>query len=143
MLDANELRRRLVEAMDSAEPKVTSAHLAEVCNVTPQAVNGWRKNGRIAKKHLAKIAAETKKPLEYFLGDEPDTVTVNFSLVLTRSEAEAMKRLQGALPEWREYVLNLAMVNHTAQQTFLTTMGKTVSNEAVRAAYGDVPSKKE
>lgn len=139
MLDAHELRRRLVEAMDTAKPKVTSAHLAEVCKVTPQAVNGWRKNGRLAKRHLARIAAETGKPLEYFLGAEAGTVTVNYGLVLKRDEAEAMKALQNALPEWRKYVLGLALVNRVAQETFLVTMGKTMPDAAVKAAYGDAP----
>lgn len=68
MLDAVELAGRLRRAMDQHEPPITGAELADACKVTPQAISGWRKNGRIAKKHLQRIAAITNKPLEYFLG---------------------------------------------------------------------------
>jgi hypothetical protein len=119
MLDAHELARRLRAAMDKREPKLTSAALGTACRVTPQAVNGWRKNGRIAKKHLAVIAAETGKPLEYFLEATPGAVTANYGLVLTFEEAEAMKRLQNALPDWRLYVLGLATIDDKATQTIL------------------------
>lgn len=141
MLDANELRLRLIEAMDKAEPRVTSARLAAVCKVTAQAVNGWRKTGRIAKRHLKPIADETKKPLEYFLEEKPGALRVNDSLTLNLEEQQAMKQLQASLPEWRRYVLSLAMLNRESQQLFLTTMGATVPDSVVRAAYGDVPTK--
>jgi len=67
MLDANEVARRLREAMDSARPPVTGAALADACHVTPQAVNGWRKTGRLHKRHLGTIAKVTGQPLAYFL----------------------------------------------------------------------------
>lgn len=67
MLDAHELAKRLRRAMDDHEPPITGAVLSEACDVTPQAVSGWRKNGRLHKKHLPKIATITSKPLEYFL----------------------------------------------------------------------------
>lgn len=67
MLDAKELGRRLVEAMDDADPKVTSAALATACDVTPQAVSGWRATGRYDKIHLPQIVALTKKPYSFFL----------------------------------------------------------------------------
>lgn len=63
MLDAKELARRLVRAMDDATPLVTSADLARACGVTPQAVNGWRKDGRIAKRHLGKIKTLTGRDI--------------------------------------------------------------------------------
>lgn len=132
MLDANELARRLRVAMDTASPKVTSARLAKACEVTPQAVNGWRKNGRLAKKHLPTIAAETGKPLPYFLEGTPGTVHTNFGLILAHEEAEAMKRLQGALHDWRNYVLGLAMIDDKqTQATLLKTMRNAVPDSRV------------
>jgi len=68
MLDGKELARLLREAMDTAKPRVSSARLAEACNVTPQAVNGWRKTGRMAKRHITTAANLTGKSIEYFLG---------------------------------------------------------------------------
>jgi hypothetical protein len=74
-LDADELAKRLVAAMDGASPKVTSAAVALACNVTPQAVNGWRKNGRVHKKHLVAIASLTGRPLEYFVDPAYDATS--------------------------------------------------------------------
>lgn len=132
MLDSHELARRLREAMDKRVPALSGAALAKACNVTDQAVNGWRKTGRIAKKHLPTIAAETGKTIEYFLGKEPDAVTTNYGLTLKIEEAEALKRLQNALPEWRRYVLGLAAVdNKDTQRLLLSTMTQTVSDRRV------------
>lgn len=67
MLDGRELAKRLKAAM--AESGLSGSDLARICRVTPQAVSGWRSNGRIAKSHLQTIAEATGKPLEYFLGN--------------------------------------------------------------------------
>lgn len=69
MLDGVELAKRLREAMDTAKPPVTGAAMAKACSVTAQAVNGWRKNGRMHKRHLPTIAKVTDQPLAYFLED--------------------------------------------------------------------------
>lgn len=128
MLDAQELRRRLIVAMDKASPKVTSAALAEACHVTAQAVNGWRKTGRIAKGHLSTIASLTRKPLEYFLGGEPGAGT-SLGIDLRIEEAEAIKRLRAGDQDWRRYVLGLAMVERHQQELLLHTMRLTSRNE--------------
>lgn len=62
--------------MDEADPPVTGVDLAKACGVTPQAVSGWRLNGRLHKRHLAKISEVTGRPLGYFLGtdDSPSKV---------------------------------------------------------------------
>ena len=62
-----ELAERLRIAMDSMVPPLLSVQLAEKCGVTKQAVNDWRRTGRIAKRHLPTIARETSLPLEFFL----------------------------------------------------------------------------
>lgn len=78
MLDSPKLAALIVKAMDEARPRVTNAKLAEACNVTRQAVTGWRGNGRIKKAHLPTVAAITGKPLSYFLAEahtkEPPSV---------------------------------------------------------------------
>lgn len=75
MLDAQELARRLRKAMDEAEPPVTGAALALACGVTPQAVSGWRTDGRFAKRHLLTISAVTKQPVDYYVRDRTDQDT--------------------------------------------------------------------
>ncbi len=67
MLDAKELAKRLRAAMDNHNPRILSVELASRCGVTPQAVNGWRNTGRIAKGHLFTICQVTGQPLEFFL----------------------------------------------------------------------------
>lgn len=67
VLDAKELAKRLVRAMDEAE--VNGSALASACKVTPQAVSGWRRTGRIGKRHLTTISLLTGRPLEYFVAD--------------------------------------------------------------------------
>ncbi len=72
MLDATELARRLKKAMDDAQPPITGAALAAACGVTPQAVSGWRNDGRFAKRHLLTISAVTKQPIDYYVSERTD-----------------------------------------------------------------------
>lgn len=132
MLDATQLAHRLRLAMDNADPRVSSVQVASACKVTPQAVNGWRKNGRLAKRHLPTIAALTKRPVEYFLGVDEGKISTNYGLTVTHEEAEALKRLHTALPDWRTYVLGLAMIDNKAtQELLLKTMRQAVPDRRV------------
>ena len=67
VLDAKELGKRITRAMDEAE--VSGAALAAACKVSPQAVSGWRRTGRIGKRHLTTLALLTSRPVEYFIAD--------------------------------------------------------------------------
>lgn len=140
MLDATELAKRIREAMDKRQPTLTSAALAAACSVTPQAVYEWRKTGRVSKGYLSKIAAETGKPLEYFLGEDQAGISTNVGLVLGIEEAEAIKRLRDALPQWRAYVFNLAITtSREKQKLWLEMMNRHVPDERVEKTYGDAP----
>lgn len=138
MIDAQEFRRRLLVAMDEAKPRVTSTALAEACGVTDQAVNGWRKTGRVAKRHLGTIAKLTGRPLEYFLGDTASPGATLW-LKLGIEEGEAIKRLRDGDPDWRRYVLGLAMVEGKAQALLLQTMRQAVPDYKVEQAFGNAP----
>ena len=73
MLDSETLAKRIRDAMDNHKPnRITASKLATAFGVTPQAINGWRKTGRIGKGRLLKLARITGKPASYFLGDEID-----------------------------------------------------------------------
>lgn len=73
MLDSETLALRIRDAMDNRKPTpVKAAELASAFGVTPQAINGWRKKGRIGKGRLLKLARLTGKPASYFLGDDID-----------------------------------------------------------------------
>lgn len=132
MLDATELARRIREAMDKRIPKLSSAALAKACGVTPQAVYEWRKTGRVSKGYIELIAAETARPLEFFMGSDPGKVVANYGLTLSLEEAQAVKVLQRALPRWRAYVLGLALTDsHEKQKILLDTMTQNVSDSRV------------
>lgn len=125
--------------MDDAEPRVTSAHLAKVCHVTPQAVYEWRKTGRVSKGYLSRIAAETRRPLEYFLGNEDGSIAASHGLTLSLEEALAVKKLQRAHPEWRSYVLSLALMERSEQELMLKAMRYPASDRKVEDAFGTAP----
>jgi len=67
VLDAKELSRRIIRAMDEAD--ISGAALAAACKVTPQAVSGWRRTGRIGKRHLTTLSLLTGRPVEFFVAD--------------------------------------------------------------------------
>jgi hypothetical protein len=54
-------------------------------------------------------------------------------------EAEAIKRLRSGDPDWRRYVLGLAMVDRSQQDLLLTTMRQAVPDYKVSDAYGQAP----
>jgi hypothetical protein len=96
MLDAEELARRFKRAMDVASPTVRDAELARACGVEPQAITGWRKTGRIAKRHLAVIAEITGCGIDYLLGitDQPKKL-----LPHPDDEASALGEISTSFPD--------------------------------------------
>lgn len=71
MLTESELAARIKAAMDNREPRIPSALVARRCGVTPQAVNKWRKDGRIdLRRHLTTLAAVTQVPPMFYLEPE-------------------------------------------------------------------------
>lgn len=65
--DAQQLALKFNEAFPQKSGGVTDQEIATACDVTKQAVNGWRSTGRIAKKHLAKLAELSHKPISFWL----------------------------------------------------------------------------
>lgn len=147
MLDAKELARRLRQAMDSAQPRVSSAALAAASGVTPQAVNGWRKTGRIAKRHLKTVSNLTKRPLEYFLEEDPrlrarEPAATYDGGQLTAKEEIVLYLLAGLVPEQqRDYIERMKATFETNQALARQMGGKPlrfVSNAAIAASFGTV-----
>jgi transcriptional regulator with XRE-family HTH domain len=82
------LAQRIAEALEG----LSLADIAKACGVTRQAVNGWKKDGRIDKAHLITLSRLTGKPIEYWLGGQ-DAVSD------TDPHEEKMLLLFRALPE--------------------------------------------
>lgn len=148
MLDATELASRLRVAMDHHHPPVTSAAVATECKVTPQAVAGWRKTGRMAKRHLQKIAKLTGRPLEYFLEDQ-HLARQNQASYLTDDEAALVQAYRAALPRWKLTLKHMLLVSPERQdevaEALLILIAKIaaepVSDARVEQAYGKTPAR--
>lgn len=72
MLDAKEMARRLNEVMEARN--IRNVDLAHHCGVSQQAVYNWRKDGRIATRHLMPIAEYLNVPVTFFLEDSRGTL---------------------------------------------------------------------
>ena len=79
-----------------ADTNVKQSDIADACGVSKQAVQGWKKTGRIDKKHLPKLAQVTGKPLEWWLSIEQET-----PLVSPDPEPTAEDLLNQAFSDWR------------------------------------------
>lgn len=59
------LAQKIAEAIKASGMK--AREVAEKCEVTPQAVNGWKTTGRISKEMLSVFADVVGFPLEHFI----------------------------------------------------------------------------
>ena len=62
---------------------ISNTQLANICNVSVQAVGGWKKTGRVNKKHLPTIANLTGVPVEWLMGGNaapPDIASDNLGV---------------------------------------------------------------
>jgi hypothetical protein len=57
------LAKKLADLLASGELK--ASEVATACGVSDQAVNGWKKTGRIAKEHLPTLALMSRRPLDF------------------------------------------------------------------------------
>jgi len=64
--------------------KIAAEVVARACGVTVQAVNGWKRNGRVDKRHIKTLVELTGLPAEWWLpgfdgGSEPEEQNWPFS----------------------------------------------------------------
>lgn len=147
MLDAKELARRITRAIDEADPPVTSAAIATECKVTAQAVNGWRKTGRVSKRYLPKIAAMTGTNPLYFLDEsisDKDSRAAPAQPALLSARQDMMLLLFNGLfsHQQRELIVKMQALFH-ANEITRKELGhrplRGVSDGQIEAAFGNVP----
>lgn len=95
---------------------------------------------------IAISASLSVRPEWLVTGKEPmePRVEVAPGLAFKVEEAQAIKNLRDALPEWRSYVLSLAhTVDKQRQRLFLDMLSTHVPDEKVAAAYGRPGEKKK
>jgi SOS-response transcriptional repressor LexA len=82
-------RERLAATLATAMAKagVSNAQLARACGVSVQAITGWLRDGRIAKRHLPTISALLDCPLSMLLGEaRPSGLTLNQEIAHQRAD---------------------------------------------------------
>ncbi|MGF6504682.1 helix-turn-helix domain-containing protein [Paraburkholderia sp. 32] len=121
--DTADLARRVRQAL--AEARLTSAEVAVACGVTPQAVNGWKKTGRIGKEQLPKLVELTGRPLSWWLGsDEQDQQSA------TNSVVERLTRIVGGRsPADVERIVDAIEILLDAPRAFEVKAGGSVADE--------------
>lgn len=62
---SSQLAQKLTQVMQ--EQRLSGSAIAAHCNVSKQAVYGWKMTGRMDKKYLPALAELTGKPLEWWL----------------------------------------------------------------------------
>lgn len=110
----------------------------------PQAIWNLVKRKSRQSKFAPALAAYFRIPLERLHAEDFDpgeaAELAPAPLQLKIEEAEAVVRLRRAHPDWRRYVLGLAMVDsEQAQALMLTTMRQAVPDYKVEAAFGTAP----
>lgn len=65
--DASDLAKKFREAFDGKDAPADK-DIAAACGVTVQAVSGWRKTGRLHKRHIPILARLSKRPETWWLG---------------------------------------------------------------------------
>jgi hypothetical protein len=84
---------RLKEIIGTLPGQVGQTKVATICDVKPQAITGWLKTGRIAKRHLPVIAKEAKCNLAWLItGEGPKDLCKNQPLAIYPSVQPATPR---------------------------------------------------
>lgn len=107
----------------------------------PQTVFALVKRKSKKSDYAGQLAAYFNVPLVRLMADDFDPAEARIlpgaAFEFRIDEAEAMKRLRTARPEWRRYVLSLAMMEDPEKQkTFLDIMSEAVPDVVVEKAYG-------
>lgn len=105
--DAQQIAAKFNEAFPQKKGEHSDQEIATACGVTKQAVNGWRATGRIAKKHIGKLAELSNRPLDFWLPNS-DGSTTSDSGQLTPTEQKLITGFRAASDADRETLLWLA-----------------------------------
>jgi hypothetical protein len=103
------------------------------------------KRGSKKSAYAQKLSDYFRVPLERlhaadFDPNEAPTSPTPHPLQLRIEEAEALKRLRDAAPDWRRYVLGLAMIdNRQSQELLLATMREAVPDKRVEEFVAIAP----
>ena len=111
-----ELGQRIEEAL--ANTGLKQAKIAELMNVTPQAVNKWIKTGRISKENLRKLAKITGAPLTWLISGNNDVDTGIEALLnmSTPRSRESLLRIARAAESGRLTEDDLALLEQIAKR---------------------------
>lgn len=110
-----------------------------VLKVDQANLTNWKKRGVPQGRMQARIAAIIGKSTDQYLADIGRPTGAKQAQIPIE-EAIAFDRLHKALPDWRNYVLGLAMVSsHEAQALLLSTMRNAVPDAHVEEFISAAP----
>lgn len=72
---------------------LTAREVAKNCNVTPQAVNGWKTTGRISKDMLATFASVVRLPVQHFISTEQQQQNGEFATQGSESKSTVLRAI--------------------------------------------------
>lgn len=102
-------------------------------------ITNWKSRG-IPRAEVGSVAAIMGLTYEEYLAAAGIESASSYGLKLGIEEAEALKRLRSAMPDWRRYVLGLAMIdNKDTQGILLKTMREAVPDKRVEQFVGVAP----
>jgi hypothetical protein len=104
--DAQGLAKRIRSAL--AVPGVDVGAIAKECGITRQAIDGWKKTGRVSKKHLPVLARHTAQSVDFFLGTAEMTAQEAEEVQLVLSYRDMPPEHRQALLRQAEELLRLA-----------------------------------
>lgn len=106
-----DLAEKISAAIDAS--RLTSSEVAKRCNVTPQAVGGWKTTGRISKDMLPIFADVVKFPLSHFIApvnyiDENADKEVDWVQVEAEKIAKLISLYSRSTATGRDFIINAA-----------------------------------
>jgi len=120
----------IAERIKPALQGVNLTSLAAACGVTRQAVDGWKRTGRIDKRHLQTIAKFTGRPVEHFLGTD--------EISISGLESHLLMLFRALLEEQQDEVISVANRLYNAAYPG-ASVANPFSAQEVRARYAVEP----
>ena len=124
MLTSKDIAKKLTDCMKAKQ--VEPPALAELCGVRVPSVYDWMEHGRIAKKHIPKLAAYFGTTLGYWLGSDDDEAD------LTPKERQLLTMYRSLSEDFRHRLLQDAEVLLGLQPTAKPPQRLAVDVECVK-----------
>lgn len=109
------IAEKLKVAID--DRKIDRKRVAKICGVTEQAVSNWIKTGKVAKRHLPKIATLSGLELDYFFNDKsPGQTLEGKGAYIDKSELPILEKIRAYAAAGVLSVNDLTLIDHIVER---------------------------